>query len=216
MPGNIRRYIMKVRRALLALAGAGGLLFAVVPVAAAASSPGATPAARFAAGATRYQNAAITEIMARAPGGTRVSAGEVVWRDGVIVNVPTAPRAKVPASPDQSFADCSYGYSCVYSQTGWNGIELMCPSSYLNGGTYFCPIYQQGFGSGGLYSVESWVNYTAYRAWLQQYDSHTSAGNEYCETPRYGNNSPSYNSDFTGPVSLTANWVWMSNNTDSC
>jgi hypothetical protein len=209
-------------RFLVSVAGVSitvGLLFALGPVASAASSPGAASAARFAASATRYQNDTIARAMARVPGGIRVAANEVEWRHGgMILRVPTSPRARVSTSADhvsprQSFANCSYSYSCVYSGTGWQGTEYECESSYLAGGQYWCAILYDGFGNG--LDVESWVNYTAYRAWLQQYESHTT-GYTYCETPRYGNNSPSFSSDFTGSVSVTAQVVWMSNNSASC
>jgi hypothetical protein len=101
---------------------------------------GATSAAPFAANATRHQNDTITKAMARVPGGTRVAANEVEWRHGgMILRVPTSPRASVSTSADhvspaQSFANCSYSYSCVYSGTGWTGTEYECESSYLSGG----------------------------------------------------------------------------------
>jgi hypothetical protein len=211
---------VKLGKTLLATVGAGGLLFTLGPVASAASSPGAMSAARFAASATRYQNDTIARAMARVPGGTRVSANEVEWRhSAAILRVPATPGARVSTSgdhvsPDTSFANCSYSYSCAYGGTGWSGIQASCASSYLNGGQYWCiTLLYDHFGDTN--AVESWVNYTAYRAWLQQYESHTT-GYAYCETPRYGNNSPSYNSDFTGSVSITAQVAWMSNNSASC
>lgn len=211
---------MKLRNTFLAVAGAGGLLFALAPVASAASSPGATSAARFAASATRYQNDTLAQAMARVPGGTRVSANEVEWGHGAaILRVPTSPGARVSTSGDHvspatSFAKCSYSYSCAYSGTGWTGIQASCASSYLMGGQYWCTtLLDDHFGDDN--AVESWVNYTAYRAWLQQYESHTT-GYTYCETPRYGNNSPSFSSDFTGSASLYTQVEWMSNNSASC
>lgn len=127
-------------------------------MASAASSPGATSAERFAASATRYQNSTITKAMARVRGGTRVSANEVEWRHGgMILRVPTSPRARVSTSADHVSTDQSFA----------------------------------------------------------NYESHTT-GYAYCETPRYGNNSPSFSSDFTGSVSVTAQAVWMSNNSARC
>jgi hypothetical protein len=207
---------MKLRKALLAIIGTGGLLLAVTPVASATSLPAGKSAARFAASATSYQNATIARALARYPGGTRISASQVEWDHGrMIAEIPASSHTRVSLSPDLQYGNCYYSYSCVYSGTGWGGFIWECASSYLNGGAYFCPIYNVGFGGTGKYEIHSWVNYTAYRAWLQENNSHTNPGNEYCETPRIGDNNPTYNGNFQG-VNDQDGWIWMSNNSAGC
>jgi hypothetical protein len=220
---------VKMRKALLALIGAVGPLALVLTApgpAAAASSDGAS-AGHFAASATTYQNETIAKVMAREPGGTRVSASEVEWHHGaVIFGVPASPDARVAASreqpsggkasPDQSFYYCDYGYSCVYSQTEFEGTFVSCESSYLEHEVYFCGLYPGDFGLGGSNQVLSWVNYTAYRAWLQENASNTDAGTEYCESPRLGNDTPNYDENFSGNDNTEDSYIFMSSNSSIC
>ncbi len=197
---------------MLAIMGAGALLLAAAPVASAASSPAQTLAARFAAGATRYQDAAIAKVMARVQGGTRVSAGRVEWDHGrMVFGIAASPHGRVALFPQQSVDNCAYGYACVFNATLPGANEgASCESSWLNGEPYFCDISELGLGK-----IRSWVNFTSYRAWLQENDSHTNPGNEFCEQPRISNSTPSVDDSFTGPNEEDG-WTWMSNNSVGC
>ena len=139
-------------------------------------------------------------LLGAAVGGAMViAAGPAAW-------------AGVSPGPAQSFENCYYGYFCMYSGTNWTGQEFTCASSYVQGGEYWC---LPNACANDCPSVKSWVNYTAYRAWLQQYPSHTNGGVEYCATPRYGNSEPSASSDFTSSAAGDR-YYWMSGNTASC
>jgi hypothetical protein len=204
---------VKIRKALLALIGAAGLLIASAPVASAAATPAIPSAARFAASATSYQNAQLAQALARHPGGVRVSASEATWDHGaVVVRVPVSAQAKVASTAVSSYQGCDYSYVCLYDGYGYTGVMTMCESSYYNGGPYFCDA--TGCFSGCPGPTKSWLNFTAYRAWLQQYPSHTNPGNEFCMTPRPDNSYPS-GSNYNGS-SATDLYIWMSNNTAVC
>lgn len=210
-----KKHAMRIHKPLLAIIAIGGLLFSAAP-AASASPAGGNRGERFAASATSYQNAAIAAVMARIPGGSRVSPGRVQWDQGrIIFGVAASPHGQVSLFSSPTVDNCSYGYACVFTSTLPGAVEGgACESSWMAGGSYYCPIYQLGFGSEGG-KIRSWVNFTSYRAWLQENDSHTNPGNEYCETPRISGSTPSVSDDFTGPNEEDG-WIWMSNNTAHC
>ena len=205
---------VNLRKAKLTTIGTGVLLLllAVAPVASAASSPAQTLATRFAVGATSYQNASIAKAMALVPDGTRVSACRVEWdHDRMVFGVAASPHGQVTLFPQQSVDNCAYGYACVFNATLPGANEgASCESSWLNGEPYFCQIADLGLGK-----IRSWVNFTSYRAWLQENDSHTNPGNEFCEKPRISNSTPSVDGNFTGPNEEDG-WIWMSNNSAGC
>jgi hypothetical protein len=206
---------MRIRRSSLAVACLGGLLglLALAPAASAAPSP----AARYAATATAYQNAVLDHDLAHYPGGTRISASEASWDHGaLLVNVAKSPSARTTLASGQSgISECPYGYACVWAGEGFTGFYAGCPSSYIWGSTYFCPIYQVGFGVTGQYIIKSWANFTAYRAWLQERNSNTNPGNEVCLDPRFNNITPTSDSDFSG-INDQDGWIYMSSNTADC
>jgi hypothetical protein len=189
-----------MRRLLLI---AAGIALTVVAITAQMSSASATP---FAGAATDYQNATIANAMAKVPGGTRVSVSQVEWNNRTMVlTVPAAPTGRAAVSPDAG--GCPYSYFCAWDGYSYTGTGAACVSSYYAGGPYFCYIANL------LSVVHSYSNVTAYRAWLQQYASHTNAGNEICINSRNysGNSNGSYNGS-----SRYDDWVWMSDNTASC
>ena len=81
-----------------------------------------------------------------------------------------------------------------------------CVDSSLQHGEWFC---SRGFP--GMYPpILSFINNSPYRVWLQQNNSHTSAGTELCINP--GTSV----SDLSGNANTNDRWVWMSNNSAPC
>ena len=182
--------------------------FGVAVAAAAAITVAASPASAAPRGgsATGYQNATIATALAHVPGGTRVSASQVQWPSGMTLTVAATPDQPAGVSPDAG--GCPTSFFCVFNGPDYGGsIQANCPSSFLSGGTYFCPIGQV------IDVVHSYSNVTAYRAWLQQFASHTNAGAELCINSRNfgGNSNPNYNGS-----SMFDDFVWMSDNTAAC
>jgi hypothetical protein len=156
-----------------------------VPAADAAVHPAQTgPAARFASEATAHQNKIIESALARAPGGTRISASEVKWPDGTVLGV--------PASSDQdSLNTCLDSLPelvfCGFTQVNYYGSWL---ASAQVGSDVWVP-WGNIFVDQGMYS---WYNQTDTRVWREQFQDH---GNELCIDPwPYGNFTES---SYTGP-----------------
>ena len=186
------------------LVAAFGVTVAAVAITVAASPASATSPA---ASATNYQNATIAKAMGNAPGGTRISASQVVWKGGSTLIVATGPDQRLAGvTPDAG--GCPAGDFCAANGPNYVGSAVaLCPSAFFHGSVYFCEAI------GGLGVVRSYSNVTAYRVWLQQFESHTNGGVELCINPRNlsGNSNPNYN----GAARFDP-FAWMSNNTAAC
>lgn len=191
-----------------ALPGALSVIGLLVALPGTASASQASPGTHrsFASMATSYQNRTIENLLARIPGGRRMSANEVVWPDGVIVAVPVSPHATVhpvipgrhatAAGPDATPSCYSHDF-CGWEDANFTGTEGIFPQL-----TGFWK-----YGADGLVT-HSWYNDTLYRAWREQFQNR---GNELCINP-WPNGE---NSDYNG-VNYDDYWLLMSSNPNNC
>jgi hypothetical protein len=179
------------------------------PAASAAAHPADSgSAATFDREATAYQNQMIEGALARVPGGTRVSADEATWPDGLIVVAAVSPTATVPSAagisngvkvPFNPDATCP-----TYDFCGYTGPDATGTAKEYPGGSGFQPWGVTGTG------MKSWTNLTIYRSWREQFQN---SGNELCIDP-FGNGNWS-ESNYSGP-DLNDYWELMSGNADNC
>lgn len=114
---------MRLRNALLVLAGVLGILapFAAQAAQAQPRTAHLSPAAQFVAEATPYQNAVIARTLRYSSSGTRVGPGTVEWSHGSVrLLVPRQPNTPTPDCPDL----LALRYSCVYNATNFGGRQL--------------------------------------------------------------------------------------------
>jgi hypothetical protein len=190
--------------------------------------------AGFAATATSYQNKVLNAAIARAAGGTRVSASEVEWDGGRIILGVSAAGTSAAAAPsitpnttaeynipsDSTPLSCTTGYFCAWGTTNaqgycWMYIEFDISGSFLDWGQYssdFC----------GAVGTWSWENMTSDRVWKEQYYNNatqvgsyvwadgTPSGNNWCISPGVSNK------DVTDETTRTLGWIQMTSNTSKC
>jgi hypothetical protein len=219
-----------LRRLVLPILAAIALLAAAAPGALAGTSP-AHPdrnlsAARFAAAATPFQNKVIDRLMARVPGGTRASAGEVEWADGhVRLGVPRSPhgRAAFPgaAKTFDASSGCPDDYFCAYGAQEFGGCAIAFPGGWQVEFDWAAFSGQNCTGDPGTWS---WDNETSYRVWKEQdwsgesavpgapyyYSGGTDSGNNWCIKPHVSNG------DVGDKASRTDGWIQMTANTATC
>lgn len=202
----------RTRRAVVAV-GCATALSLGLPAAASAAQPrpatSTASAVRFGAEATAFQNKIITSVMSRIPGGVRISASQVRWGDGVILEVRPSATTAFPvasAKPD-SFESCNAGYFCA-SPDSYPSYWEAIPNEILHHGVYAfpwgecSPVVEPGCGLG----IHAYANNTGQRVWLEQYPN---SGNEFCIT------NHTYNLDFTNVNDLDY-WIYLSNNPNAC
>jgi hypothetical protein len=173
--------------------------------------------ARFAAEATSFQNAVIAKAITRAPGGIRVSPGEVAWdRGAVILHVPASVDASAKlVQATGNPGGCPSGYFCIWTAVNYGGVGM----AYLNAPAYFkdrnegvaaywVPWGDCGSGDPGCDVGEhSFANESGLRTWLEQ---NQDSGNEQCIS---GNGQSS--SNFSG-TNADDYWILMSTNSAVC
>lgn len=193
-----------LRRAAVLTSCVAALSLAAAGAAQAQTASGAPAGTRFAAAATHYQNTSISKAMAYLPGGTRVSAGEVVWPDGTMLRVGATPHSS--AAPDFP-GNCAAGYFCVATGANYTGnywAWLNAPAAV--GGDYWIAWGECPNGPGCDLGVHSWANNSGYRTWLEQFQNH---GNELCI--KNGNSNSNYNG-----VDWDDYWILMTTNSAAC
>lgn len=191
----------------LLCAGAAVIGLLAAPAAASAAAypahtrPGG-PAARFASAATAHQNKVIEGVLARDPGGIRVSGSEVKWPDGTVLGVPASAAqdellACLDAIPQLAF--------CSFTAPNYEGTWLSSPQA-VAGGAYWTA-WGNLFPGQGMYS---WFNSTETRVWREQFQNH---GDELCISPWPKGNYT--NSNYDGP-NLFDYWILFSINQTQC
>jgi hypothetical protein len=192
----MRRWIC--RAMAVPVLGVTGAVLGLVggPAAGAAASP---QAARFASEATAYQNRVIEGALSRLPDGTRISASEARWPDGITVEAPDSPE-------QNGLGTCTYTYAndfCGFTGSGYTGTLVAFP-------------FQEGYdiwyewGASVNTGMHSWYNNTPFRVWREQFQN---SGNEMCIDPYpYGNYT---DSDYSG-VNVNDYWVLVTDNVNNC
>jgi hypothetical protein len=171
------------------------------------------PGFSYASKATAYQNKVIDRALARVPGGTRISASEAKWPDGVLIAVPVH-------SDQNELADClSYTASsdipdfCGFTDADYDGDYISAPEADLwymaNYAPYWVP-WGEYFGTG----MHSFYNSTLTRVWREQFQN---SGNLLCIDPvgGTGGGNDYYNTNYNGP-DVNDWWVYMSVNYSNC
>jgi hypothetical protein len=208
------------------------------PLPAHAATSSDSSAGGFAAAATPNQNKVLDAVLARVPGGTRVSASEVEWDSGrLILGVSAAHliAARDLLSPDattegltgyapgdglSSPLDCENGYFCAWSSPNDIGACWMYMSGQTEGLEFNWAAFSGTYcGDQGTWS---WQNNTDQRVWKEQSFSHynnysdyfanggTASGNSWCINPAVGN------TDVTDGTSRNLGWIQMTYNTARC
>ena len=218
------------------------LVAGTLPAQAAAASP-ATAAARFAAAATPHQNKVLTDVMARVPGGTRVSASEVEWDAGRVAFGVSAPAGESAAATATCNVYFNTGSNAPTGTCGYNGVEsvnnIHCQIDYFCAwdapdAIGSCWMYVSGNAGGlwfdwGLYAAEqcddlgtwSWDNETPFRVWKESSHSGGIGLGSYMWAGGSGTAawciSPNVgNSQVLDSASRTAGWIQMTSNTAKC
>ncbi len=188
-------FMARTRRAVVAVCCAIALGLGVLAVAGAGQAQAATstPSATQFAAATSYQNSTIARAIARRAGGTRVSAGEVVWGNGALI-------LKVPASPaaQETPGVCVFTYICTWNTPDYTGSEYEAQDAPY-GGTYWFPV------GAFLNAEQSVINNTNYRYWMHSQDNGT--GSTFCINPfqEYGFVPTSNDHDYWGQITVNPN-----------
>jgi hypothetical protein len=186
----------RVNIALSAVAVAAASVF-VVPATAHAAGPGGLQSSRLASEATAYQNATIENALARVPSGTRVSASEAEWPNGMILVAAASAHAEAPLSPAVASQDDDI--FCGYTGPGYTGSG----DCFQGPGT---GSYWEAWGELMNAGMVSWFNNTPARVWREQFQN---SGNELCVPPY------SEMQDYSG-ANVNDYWVLMTSNDSGC
>jgi hypothetical protein len=213
-----------VRRLLISLT----IGLAMVGMTSAGSFASARPAtsshssvARFAAGATPFQNKVIDKIMTQIPGGTRVSAGKVEW-DGHGITLTVPPELKPSAGRPDATPSCPDYTFCAWSEPDYNPTACSVAASsgnfyqWFNWGAYSA----DGCNSAGTWS---WDNHTQFQVYKFQkhtggiqspggyfYHDGTGSGSRWCI------GSFDKNPDVSDTQSREDAWIWVTGIKEGC
>jgi hypothetical protein len=164
-------------------------------------------ASRFASAATPSENAVIDKAMARQPGGTRISATQVKWPDGVGLVVVASPSQK--ESQAGALDGCPAEYFCLNVVSSTDPLTWYTIPGYdISKDVYFyawgecSPVMYPGCDSG----IHMYDNNTGFRVWLEQY---IDSGNELCIA------QGKVNTNYNGPDDNDYN-IYLSNNPSTC
>lgn len=193
-------------------------------------------AASLAASATPFQNKVIDQVMARAHGGTRVSASEVRWPDGVFLGVPTSPTARVSlggatnssAAPGLT-SNCIGDTFCAFSKPNFGGCAVGIGQSDTNlffDWAVFSDASLQCDENGTVGAgTWSWANETSFKVWKAQ--GHSGGMPDKILAPwsvQGGSNTGTtwcipadvQNADVTDTITRTLGWIQMTDSTGPC
>jgi hypothetical protein len=198
-----------MRRLMLMAAAAASMALAVPGTALAATSGGGpTPGAAstsFAAEATSFQNATVSQAMTRAPGGVRTGPNQVEWHNyAVVMTVPSTSGGSTlaPNATDSCPAPIiGTRWTCVYDESYFNGTRLQ-----FSDAGYYQDLWYYG---GSDWETHSWSNTRGQRSWLNEYESHTDSGYSLCMT---GN---AHAGVYDG-LAASDRWIYLSSNYAAC
>jgi hypothetical protein len=207
----------------IAALGIGTAVAGALPASAEAASQ---PAAHFAAAATPFQNKVIEKVMERLPGGTRVSSGDVRWRDGVTVAIPTSATAR-PAFDGTAKSDAATGLTsncansdfCAFDQKGFMGCSVSIPQTFTNRFADWALFSGTNCGGNGTWS---WANETPFKVWKAQ--GHSGGTQVDTFDVQGGSNTGTVwcipaevqNSDVGDKATRTLGWIQMTASTGAC
>lgn len=242
---NLRQGAMPAWAIIVASAGAvvalGTATAQALPASAAVTN---RHAARFAAAATAFQNKVIDQVMARARGGIRVSAGEVRWPDGIFVGVPTSPTAHVilgdstnpglgdstksSVAPDLT-SNCIGDTFCAFSKPNFGGCGVGIGQHDTNlffDWALFSEVSLQCSENGTVGAgTWSWVNKTSFKVWKAQGHSGGQPGTNLAPWSVSGGSNTGttwcipaevQNANVTDTITRTLGWIQMTGSTGPC
>jgi hypothetical protein len=112
-------------------------------------------------------------------------------------------RNVAAVSPASSVSSCPSGAFCMWKGKGFTGAF---EKFNVAGGGWYAKI-------AGFAPILSYKNQTGVRIWLNENNSHTNPGHEYCMNPVTA--TPHAAADITGPWD-TDGWLWISTNLNPC